>query len=962
MERKGLGTKSGLFLWLYGFGMLSVLLIIVLAFAFYRALSDNLLETRQQFLGKQVELAANESQRKFSNLYEELVSFANSPETLIRLDVELMEILDDAKARRLLNNYYSLIDTIYVQHGENAIFYKLNSNNYFEKGSLPSRPPDKKCEACLAVQSPRGDVKFLLKLNLTNFFAESVMNYYLGSGTHKLVLNRGKLLVLEETGNGASVSLDINSFEKLNREILGGLRGKYEGSLSVNQANPEPALIVQYPFTLHEIGETFAFVFAQEKRFITSNIYGSYFVIFALLFGLLLAVLLFIYKYFVLNAKNGMLLKKKSEDMEQLFRQQTMLLQQTKGFIYYHDKEWKLYQLSENVENVTGYSSGDLSLERYGEVFLHGFEPFLDAVQSDIDLGKEYFVYETDIRKKCGEVIRVRIFERLFYDEAGNFDGGVGICTDINEKYQADQELVRSENRLRSVLKSLPDIIFIYDNEGVYLDYYVQDETYLLRSPGDSMGLKINDVVEGETGTMLMEAFDKAVRTGKMQTREMDLLLDIGRIYFEVRFFKLDENRVMSVARDITGQKLWERGLQEAKEAAEKANQEKSRFLANMSHEIRTPMNGLLGIITLLKQTEMSKDQEKLVSIISDSGEALLAIVSDILDYSKIEAGKLELNQVSFDIRRELAKVVNMFTGLAGTKGIQIDMEVADSIPEIVETDREKLNQVLLNIIGNAVKYSLKGGGINVSMWGERLFSETLIINVKIKDSGVGIPKEKIPFLTTPFTQVEEYQTDEFKGTGLGLAIANRLIELMGGGLHIESEVGVGSVFTFNVMAKIDKRASIPVELEIAEQTMPNLSETAKQYPLNILVVEDNEINLQFMRMLMNQMGYSITSAPNGLKAVQQSEKSRFDLIFMDIQMPDMNGVEATKAIRSSSNGVHPHIVGLSANVFQSDIDQALGAGMTSYLTKPVKIADILNEVRACAEKVAEMEKKTQTG
>ncbi len=952
MGEKGDNTKSGLFLWLFGFGITAVLLIIVLAFTFYSALSENLLETRHQFLGKQVELAANESQRKFGNLYEELVSFANSPENLIRLDVDLLEILDDAKARRLLNNYFSLIDTIYVQHGNKVLFYKLNSNNYFEKGSVNTLPEDGQCKECLAVESPRGDVKFLLKLNLNNFFTESVMNYYLGPGTHKLVLMHGTLLGLDEAKNDDLRILDSSSFEMLNREFLGGLRGKYEGNLLINQERPEPSLIVQYPFTLHEIGESVAFVFAQEKRFITANIYGSYFVIFALLFGLLLVVLLFTYKYFDLNVRNSALLKRKTDDLEQLFRQQTMLLQQTKGFVYYHDKDWKFYKLSENVENVTGYTASDLSVGRYNEIFEHGFQPFLDTVQKDIALGNEYFVYETDIRKKDGATIRVRIFERLFYDESGQFNGGVGICTDINEKYRADQELVRSENRLRSVLKSLPDIIFIYNNQGVFLDYYVQDESNLLMPPAESMGLKISDVIKGETGEMLMAAFDKAVRTGKIQTREMDLLLNNGKVYFEVRFFKLDENRVMSVARDITGQKLWERGLQEAKEAAERANQEKSRFLANMSHEIRTPMNGLLGIITLLKQTEMSKDQEKLVSIISDSGEALLAIVNDILDYSKIEAGKLELNQVSFDIRKELAKVVNMFTGLATTKGIHINLEVADSIPEIIELDREKLNQVLLNIIGNAVKYSFKGGDIGIYLWGEQLFSETLIINVRIKDSGVGIPKDKIPFLTLPFTQVEEYQSNEFKGTGLGLAIANRLIELMGGGLQVESEIGVGSVFTFNVMAKIEERASITVDLELADQEIPNLTMIAEEYPLKIMIVEDNEINLQFMKMLMNQMGYSIRSAPNGLNAVQQFEEERFDLIFMDIQMPGMNGLEATKVIRGQVYGSHPHIVGLSANVFQSDIDQALGAGMSSYLTKPVKISDILKEVRTCSAKV----------
>ncbi|EON78619.1 hypothetical protein ADIS_0969 [Lunatimonas lonarensis] len=958
MERSEGSRKSGLIFWLFGFGVVSVLLIIVLACTFYGALSDNLLETRFQFLSKQVELAANESQRKFTDLNEELVSFVNSPENLNRLDIELIEILEDAKIRRLLNNYFSLIDTVFVKHGDQTSFYKLNANNYFEKGRVAQMPSKEGCSPCLKVISTRSDMTVLVRLRLESFFSEAVMNYYLGNGTSKLLLSDGMLksLVLEQDSD--VLSLDHASFDKLSREFAGGLRGKHTGTFSIEGRAEVPVIIVQYPFTLHEIGKSFAFVFLQERGAITSNIYGNYMVVFVLLFGLLLLVLLFSYKYFEINAKRNLLLKKKTEDLEQLFNQQTMLLQQTKGFVYYHDHEWKLHNISENVENVIGYQESELTRDRYDQLFLSGFDTVLDAIQGNLMSKREYFVYDTDIRKKNGEVIRVRLFEHFLYDDSGNFYGGVGICTDINDKYQAEQELVKSENRLRSVLRSLPDIIFIYDNEGVFLDYYVQDESLLVMSPAESIGLKINDVLKGETGQQLMVAFEKAVKTGKIQTKEMDLLLKIGRVYFEVRFFKLDENRMMSVARDITGQKLWERGLQEAKEAAEKANVEKSRFLANMSHEIRTPMNGLLGMISLLEQTGITDEQRKLVSIMSDSGEALLAIVNDILDYSKIEAGKLELNPVPFEIRKELAKIVNMFTGLAGSKRIDLTFEVADAIPEVIELDREKLNQILINIIGNAIKYSLQGGSVVVSMWGEEIFTETLILNVQVKDTGIGIPKDKIPYLTLPFTQVEENQVGEYKGTGLGLAIANRLIELMGGGLQVESELGVGSVFSFNVMAKTENTTSLPEEYAGTSREAYDLPLTAAQYPLSILVVEDNDINLQFMRMLMRQMGYEITSAPNGLNAVQRFEESPFDLIFMDIQMPGMNGMEATKVIRSKPHGERTHIVGLSANVFQGDIDLAIGAGMNSYLTKPVRIIDILREVRICADRKTEAKAK----
>ncbi len=942
------GKVSEKFSWLFSLGIFSVVLTILLALFFYRALSGNLLESRQIFLNKQVELAANEAERRFSNLNSEIISFANSPENSGNLDLEVQAVFDDARARRILNNYYSLIDTLYIQQKAMTVYYRLNTNNYFEKGTVKKELTKSSCQTCLFAGSTRSNVKIMLKLNLLNFFSESTLNYYLGMGAYKFVFQNDELLELHASNNFNKQALNKSVYDRIYREITGGLRGSYEGELNDESGSKIPVIIAQYPFKFHELGQRFGFVFVQEKAPVTSGIYGTYFFIFAALFVLLLIILVFIFKFVKTSHEKNLLLERNSSELEDVFNQQTMLLQQTKGFVYYHDKNWKLYQISENVKNVLGYDTREMLGIEKKDVFDNNFQNYLDEIEKSVREKLDYFYHETHIRRKSGEQIRAKLFEKLFYDASGKFSGGVGICTDIDEKYLADQELIKSENRLRSVLKSLPDIIFIYNNEGIFLDYYVQDESMLLVAPELSIGKNLKDVVQGVKGEELMKAFFKATRTGKMQTKEIELLLDIGRRFFEIRFFKLDENRMMSAARDITAQKLWEKGLKEAKEAAEQANVEKSRFLANMSHEIRTPMNGLLGIIGLLQNTKQTGEQEKLVRIISDSGESLLSIVNDILDYSKIEAGKLELNPLSFNIRKELNRIINVFTGMAHPKKIKIQLKVDEDIPEFIELDKDKLSQIFVNIIGNAVKFSHYEGNISVVIKGEILFTDNLILHCVIKDDGIGIPKDKVSLLIMPFTQVEDSHKSEYKGTGLGLAIANRLIELMGGSLQIDSELGAGSTFSFTLMARTKQQESQLLKEENNLETPQDLKNISKIYPLEVLLVEDNEINLQFMTMLMSQMGYEVSVATNGLEAIQMVENNNFELIFMDNQMPGLDGIEATKIIRTIPKGYSASIIGLSANVFKTDIDTAIKAGMDDYLTKPVRISDIIEKIKDC--------------
>lgn len=632
------------------------------------------------------------------------------------------------------------------------------------------------------------------------------------------------------------------------------------------------------------------------------------------------------------------------------------------------DAAGRIVYLNRALERVLGYASEELIGRVFFDVLVSpdGREQSRQRLKHGFS-ARAASEFESEWITKSGQPRRISFSNVPTLNEQGAVQYYIATGIDITDRYRAEQELLKSEMQFRTIWEASCEPMFLTDPSGAIVKANAAFDSLLGADIGSLEGMHVTALFDPEQQEAVWQRYRARFES---PLRKHFLESELHFAYGHSGIFEISATRVeipgqppqmLFILRDVTEQKRSAEELARAKEAVEAANRElisanrsleetgrlaremaeraealsaaKSDFLANITHEVRTPLNGILGMTGLALETDLQPDQREYLELVKSSGEALLSLVTDVLDFSKYEAGKLGLDRVEFSLRTFLREVLRPLDLRASTAGLVFESVVVDSVPDQLIGDPMRIGQVLGNLVGNAIKFT-HAGKVAIRVRSESSQGSRVTLRFSVGDTGIGIPREMHHTIFEPFTQADGSTTRRYGGTGLGLSISSGLVDLMDGKIWVESEPGQGSTFYFTI--------TLELPAEQACQTIPRRN-------MSVLVAEDNSVNQRLAARLLEREGHSVTIAGSGQEAVDLFEQRTFDLILMDVQMPGLDGLQATARIREKerSTGGHVPIAAMTAQAADSDRLRCLESGMDAYVTKPVHVPALLKIIES---------------